>query len=370
MKGIRELSTARRGLLLGTIVVIAWAALFSFAEVAVRVRHRIHYGNLWGVEDTYTLDAASGLRIPIAGRSFGGIRINSLGFRGPELDVPKPASTIRIAFLGSSTTYSAEVSDNESTWPHLVAKALQTHWPGVKVDYVNAGVPGYGVAHSLRNLQYRVAPLDPDIIVIYEGHNDLSANSFELARKRGLASKRTEQNLSWPARYSLLWYLVEKNLFILIQQHRARETETKLNFDKEPLVAPFRSDLRDLVAASQRVARIVVLITFSTQLRNDQTAEQQNRAAVTSLYYMPYMSIDGLLEGYASYNDAVRQVAQEAGALLIADENSIPGDGLHFADSVHFTDEGSRLMAQRVAHALLDSSAIQKLVSAKSSNPC
>jgi hypothetical protein len=122
------------------------------------------------------------------------------------------------------------------------------------------------------------------------------------------------------------------------------------------------------VDASKRTAKLVVLVTFSTQLRPDQTSEQQTHAAVTSLYYMPYMSINGLLEGYASYNEVVRQVAQESGALLVSDENSIPGDGRHFADSVHFSDEGSLAMAQRVARGLVESSAVRKLVAAKSSD--
>jgi lysophospholipase L1-like esterase len=243
---------------------------------------------------------------------------------------------------------------------------MQAKWPGVGVDYVNGGVPGYSVASSLQNLEYRVRPLDPDIIVIYEGHNDLSGNSFHLAVKQGLVSKQTEQNLSWPAKYSLLWYLVEKNLLIMSQQRTSRATEGKLIVDKDALAAPFHDDLKRLVEAGQRVARLVVLVTFSTQLRHDQTPEQQARAAVSSLYYMPYMTTADLIQAYDTYNEVVRQVAQETGALLIADENSIPGDADNFADSVHFTDKGSYVMSQRVAHALLESNHLEEIFSSKS----
>src|SRR5438552_11677291 len=180
MKSSGTWSSLQHSLLLGVVVVITSVALFGAAELAVRVRQHIKFGSLLRIEDTYTVDAKSGLRIPVPGGSFGGIRINSLGFRGPELKVPKPASTVRIAFLGSSTTYCAEVSSNENAWPHLVAQALRAHWPGATVDYVNAGVPGYAVASSLQNLQYRVARLDPHMIVVYVGHHDLSGNSFHL----------------------------------------------------------------------------------------------------------------------------------------------------------------------------------------------
>ncbi|OLE60560.1 MAG: hypothetical protein AUI36_12235 [Cyanobacteria bacterium 13_1_40CM_2_61_4] len=126
--------------------------------------------------------------------------------------------------------------------------------------------------------------------------------------------------------------------------------------------------MKHLVEASQRVARLVVLVTFSTQLRNDQTAEQQTRAALTSLYYMPYMSINDLVQAYDTYNEVVRQVAQETGSMLIGNENSIPGNASHFVDSVHFTDKGSYVMAQRVAHALLESNVLEEIFSSKSAH--
>ena len=362
--GVQGRSKLTLRIMLAALVFVAFAVLLAAAETAVRIRQWVKYGAAFGIEDTYTVDPVSGLRVPVPGTSFGPIHINSLGFRGPEIIVPKPASTLRVAFLGSSTTYCAEVSKIEASWPHLVTKALQDKWPGATVDYVNAGVPGFTVKSTLRNLQLRVAPLQPDVIVIYEGHNDLSRNSFELAVKEGLISKRLEQELMWPSKYSLLWYLVEKNLRIL-QQQRAANTGLKLRFDRETLVAPFRRDLIDLVRTGQQVADLVVVVTLSNRLRPDQTAEQQVRASVTHLYFMPYMSTDSLIEAYAAYNDQVRQVAEDSGALLVSEENFILPDGDEFVDSIHFTDKGSSAMANRVIRALLTSDRLRQLISSK-----
>src|SRR2546425_12595206 len=120
----RNLAAHHRWLLLAATVVTISVALFGAAELGVRVRQHIKFGNLLRIEDTYTLDPKSGMRIPVPGGSFGGIHVNSMGFRGPELKTPKSRHTLRIAFLGSSTTYCAEVSNNENTWPHLVAETL------------------------------------------------------------------------------------------------------------------------------------------------------------------------------------------------------------------------------------------------------
>lgn len=360
----RKPSPAKLRLMLTALVVVAMAGLYLAAETAVRIRQWIKYGTAFEIEDTYTLDPVSGLRIPKPGGTFGPVHINSLGFRGPEIAVPKPPATLRVAFLGSSTTYCAEVSGNDAVWSNLVIQAMRRKWPALSVDYVNAGVPGFTVKNTLRNLEMRVAPLRPDIIVIYEGHNDISRNSFELAVKDGLIKERLGQELSWPSKYSLLWYLVEKNLLILRQQHTAAVVP-KLKFDPETLVAPFRHDLRELVKASEKDAKLVVIATLSDRLRKEQTPEQRMQASITHLYYMPYMSTDGLIEAYASYNYAIRRVARENGALLVAGEDSIPADAQDFADSIHFTDKGSLAMADRVARGLLASDEVAKLVSQK-----
>jgi lysophospholipase L1-like esterase len=96
----------------------------------------------------------------------------------------------------------------------------------------------------------------------------------------------------------------------------------------------------------------VAVATFSARLRAEQTEEEQLRAAASALYYMPFMTPRGLIGAYARYNPIIREVAQATGALLIEGEFDIPGDALHFADSVHFTDAGSRAMATRVSGAL------------------
>ena len=55
------------------------------------------------------------------------IRINSLGFRGRELDIDKkkPKNTIRIWAIGGSTTFDIFARNNDETWPSLLEQYLQ-----------------------------------------------------------------------------------------------------------------------------------------------------------------------------------------------------------------------------------------------------
>jgi lysophospholipase L1-like esterase len=348
---------------LGLVVVSVLMTLLVL-EGAARVRQYVKFGTANTSPYKLTVDAKTGLPVPTPGQVTQFIRIDSRGFRNPELTVPKPEGVIRIAFLGASTTFCAEASSNEATWPHLVWKWLQDKWPDVTFDYVNAGVPGYTVEDSLINLNSRVASLQPDVIEIYHATNDLSKDTREIAIRQGLFQGRAE-NPSLIARYSLVFFLLEKNWQLVSRQRQAVGPGRHLEFDPLTLSQGFHQRLRALVEASQNVAPVVVVATFSHRIRPEQSPQEQLRASNTSLYYMPYMSVQGILGGFEAYNGVIREVARETGAILIDGENSIPGDARYFIDSVHFTDAGSELMARRVFLKLSESPEFNELLESR-----
>jgi lysophospholipase L1-like esterase len=344
-------------LTLGTLLL-----LLAAAEIAIRVRQALRYGTASTIEETYTLDRKLGLRVPIANLSKGHIAVNSLGFRGPEIAMPKPPGTVRLAFVGASTTWCGEVSGNDKVWADIVTRSLADTFPAHRFDYVNGGVPGYTIPASRKNLELRIAPLAPDIIVIYEGMNDLSGELREVAAAKGVARDAKLEPASWLADYSLLWNLAEKNLRVWFAQRRVESAEGRLVLDAGALGDGFRRDLTGLVQAAQQRAKRVAVATFSIQLRSGQSADEQLRAAASRLYYEPFMTPQGIIDAYRRYNEIVREVAAATGALLIEGEDDIPGDPAHFADTVHFTDAGSAAMAARVTRALARDQAVRGIV--------
>jgi hypothetical protein len=97
----------RSGVLALTVLAICFVLLL-LAEAGVRIQNKIKRGDFWGIEQTYTLDPASGLRIPVPGGHFGPIVINSFGFRSPEISEDKPPGRLRIAFLGARRPFAAK----------------------------------------------------------------------------------------------------------------------------------------------------------------------------------------------------------------------------------------------------------------------
>lgn len=165
----RKLST-RRKLAYGSLCLVAFLLL---GEAAVRVRAWIRYGHAGTsfTDDLLVEDPVTGLRIPQPGYQVKAAKvaftINSLGFRGEEITLEKPPNTLRIACVGASTTFCGEVSSNEATWPHQLQERLQALYPDVRIQVINAGIPGYVASLSLKNLRLRVLPLQPDLVIYF-----------------------------------------------------------------------------------------------------------------------------------------------------------------------------------------------------------
>jgi lysophospholipase L1-like esterase len=343
---------ARVVLLVGLLSLLA-------VEALLRARQWLKYGTLSTTFYQLEEDPASGLEIPRRGSVVGPIRINSLGFRGPELESPKPEGRARLAFLGGSTTFCAEASSLATTWPDRVVQGLAARHPERTFDYVNGGAGGYSTEQSLLNLEHRVAPLEPDVVLVYHATNDLTQDTRALAAQRGLYDPE-EKEQGFLGRWSLTWFLIEKNL--RFQSRKKDEGGEKLAYDATELAQVFRARLEQLVRDAQELGALVVLPTFSHRARRDQGPEARREASSSSLYYMPYLDVEGILAGFEAYNTVIRDVAAETGALLVEGEEEIPGDAVHFADSVHLTDVGCERMAQRVLAALEEDGVLERFL--------
>lgn len=345
------------------LVVVVIVFFLALAEGTVRLRQWMQTGHSGKISDLFREE--NGLRVLVPNARTRTISINAQGFRGPSLAQPKAANDLRIAFIGASTTFCAEVSGDNMTWPHLVTETIQKEYSDIHVDYVNAAVPGYTVKSSLINFRRRVAALHPDVTIIYHATNDISWETRWLALEQGVYEEPQNEDTSWLAEHSQLWYLVMKNLRIKEAQNDAREARMRLDISGSRLGVSFRKELTELVNEAMKVSSMVVLIEFSHRIRPEQTPDQQLAAASSALYYMPFMDPQGLLEVFTRYNRIIAEVASATGAYLIENETVIPADSEHFNDSVHFRDAGSRVMAQHVAEALLHNPGFQVIANSK-----
>lgn len=114
---------------------------------------------------------------PTPGYREGKLFHNSLGFRGDEFSPKKQKGIYRIFCLGDSIAYGSSSNDNHDTFPYNLEKELLKKYKNIEV--INAGVPGWSSYECLIDLQLRLIDLEPDLIIIHLGINEVNARMVE-----------------------------------------------------------------------------------------------------------------------------------------------------------------------------------------------
>lgn len=186
LRGMSARSRPRLALLAGMLVLVALVALdlalrglswvppddpllFFARTQEPRIDPFVAAGDGWleirpdWVNDGRGLRGRRGLR---AGRQF-----LLPGFRPVRLAVPKPPGTLRVFALGGSTTYGLYVGAGDA-FPAVLATKLRERFPGRAVEVVNLGCPGFASDRVVALLP-RVLELEPDLLILLAGHNEM-----------------------------------------------------------------------------------------------------------------------------------------------------------------------------------------------------
>jgi hypothetical protein len=156
------------------------ALLVEFAlvlECTCRIDDWIRYRMpLWtpvkAKEDLIVIDAEGEHGRPHA--QFQSWALNNIGMRGPDVPIPKPPGVIRIVTAGASETFGLYESAGHS-YPRLLEDSLRALVrreacpadPPPTIEVLNEAIFGMSLPTMAQDLRLRVAPLKPDIVVVY-----------------------------------------------------------------------------------------------------------------------------------------------------------------------------------------------------------
>ena len=102
------------------------------------------------------------------------VNINNYGFRGTDIADTKQDGTYRIFVVGGSTTISLRAPADDKTHPGFLQELFNNSKLDFKVEVINAGTPSFTSSEELSVVKNKIVNLDPDMIVIYDGSNDLN----------------------------------------------------------------------------------------------------------------------------------------------------------------------------------------------------
>ena len=101
------------------------------------------------------------------------LQTNAFGWRGSEITLEKPPQTIRIAFVGASTTVASH--GDPHSYPELIEIWLNlwalTARRGLRFEVLNTAREGTDTRSMRSIVQDELLPLEPDLVVFYEGSN-------------------------------------------------------------------------------------------------------------------------------------------------------------------------------------------------------
>ena len=310
---------------------------------------------------------------PTPGYIKGQDRHNSLGYRGEEIEQPKPAGQFRIACLGGSTTYTSDVKDYRDSYPYLLEKYLKTRGYD-KVSVINAGGGSWSSWESLVNFQFRVLDLDPDLIIVYHGINDISPRfvwppeAFRGDNSGARAPNQTSIFMPGILEYSTLLRIAMISTG-LINSHASFETTidrrpetyhgTQFNKQKIRGVYPegvfrevsaaeiletnradyFERNIRNIIAIASGHGIETVLGSFAfSPLFTDQ----------------PKVSSDEYIGAYREYNRLLEQLANDTDQHFFDFAAAFPTDKRWYTDGRHVNEEGAQLKAELFGNFLID----------------
>jgi lysophospholipase L1-like esterase len=273
------------------------------------------------------------------------IRINSKGFRGPEI-APDKGDRFRIVALGESQTFGPTLHDGEKPWPELLQDLFANRALCARpVEVVNAGTEAYTLADNLERVRRDVLPLKPDLILSTHGMNGLLALGLR---------QEPEANEPGPRpRASALIGRASLTIERALQKWRSgastRSERPPPLSDAELLSSRYADAYRRLIALARTASVDIVLATSSLAVDASSPREVKN------FYGEVFKPIDDIIAANAAHNRLVRLLGRERNTPVVEVIASVDGDWDDdlYLDIVHFTERGNERVASRMFEALM-----------------
>lgn len=206
------------------------------------------------------------------------LRFNQFGFTGSDIAFEKPTQTIRIAFLGGSTTQqypelSYAFTDYIELWLNAWAKRENL---SVQFETINAGRVAQQSGDFAAIYKYELKPLQPDVVIYYEGRNQFVLEPLSLSRP----SESFQKNLTYRllSNSILLQYLLHFtgiSYYDLLEWQKPATVFAALPAEQNPHPdapdLPLRlpeivRDLNSLVSTMDTAHQSLVLCSFAMQV--------------------------------------------------------------------------------------------------------
>jgi len=334
------------------MLLISLAIVFFILEIGVRIMVcngilRIQVPGQCGIQDIYSPHHYLNFYGTPNYISENGLNIhNSLGYRGGEIETPKPKNMFRIITIGGSTTYNTGIEFWKDDFARQLQEELKEKYENENIEVINAGLGSWNTWESLINLEFKLIDLEPDMIIIYHGINDVTTRivnpSVYKSDNSGLRKQWQIPKIPFIFHSALLRYLAnyQINLLDIIDSNEGNEGMEYSGFTEKlnntavgvldinkPIY--FERNLRSMIAIAEEYDIDVLLSTFAIS----------DEVGVHS-------KLPSIIKGVKQHNEVIKKVAELKNVSLIDFESQMPKDARYWGDGIHLTKEGIGLKAE------------------------
>jgi len=311
---------------------------------------------------------------------------NNVGFRGDSLATPKPADEYRVFMVGGSSTECFYL-DDDATFPRVAERELSA-WraQGRRIRVYNVGLSGAASDDHLAMVSHRLLHLEPDLIVVSAGINDLrrAIVGFDYLHFDTYGPEHWVPN--W--KRALMKSQIARRIFYLrtglstdprrIQEDRPMKSQygraatlqrSVPESDALPRedVASYERNLRSLVGMLKANGVSLVLVT-------QPTTWDSADAGADSWHWMRHYegvtyreaAMDAAME---RVNDVTRRVAAADSIPVYDIVREIPRTLDYFYDDCHFNTAGAAWVGSRVAAFLAETMGFEPAAEAPAASP-
>ena len=268
-----------------------------------------------------------------------------------DIVIPKPEDIIRITCLGASTTGNyVDFDGRKFSYPLELEKILKEKFPEKKIEVNNCGVGGRTSAEILIDFELNIIDTEPDIVVLYHGYNDL-APSLTLGFKSDYSHAKRNLGEIWPyyrissvfpdlpiASYNFFMiHVFGQNIrYSLLDAISRGKVDLSSNFNG---LQTYQRNIEHIVNLCKSNGITVILSTFCHYMYED---------VKNSKVHLKYH------EGVLLENDVMRKIAEKHVLPLVDNNILFPYEDRFFVDSIHFSPEGMRKLAENISLPIVE----------------
>ncbi len=349
--------TVVRAATLGAIMLVAIEGATRFDDWA---RFGVAFSsNVQAMDELLVIDSLGAHARP--GAQYRQFRINALGLRGAEIP-PERLRTARLVVVSGASESFGLYEAQGKEWPRQLEDSLRTHCAR-DVVVGNAAFAGMSLPTVIQDVERRLRPLEPSVIVYYPTPMQYLEETIPVAAKPREVPTNGATGFRWRARKRFrdaiknvtpapILDLLRKREIAAAQSGMSAGPGTSAPMDR---LDAFELNLRRLVGAIRAADAMPALGVHQNRFFVREGVEQERWLRAWEKFYPQYTG-NTILVFEALAAERTRQVARDSAVVLIDPTVALRRERpVPFADFSHFTDRGAAIMGGTAARAIAGS---------------